>query len=95
LRTSVGGVADPARPLLEHLRATLGEPRLGFAEAPAPLAGGFDTRIYTFRLTDAPPEFSPRLVLRLVRHHLVFDDPSPFVAAATRWLDRANRTGGA
>jgi len=61
--------ADLAAGLLEYLRAALGEPTLEFAEAPAPVSGGFDTRIFALRLDGAPPDCSGPLVLRLLGPH--------------------------
>lgn len=60
------GVDPLAADLLAHLRKHLDRPRLHFAESPAILRGGFDTRIFAFRLGDAPPAFSAPLVLRVV-----------------------------
>jgi aminoglycoside phosphotransferase (APT) family kinase protein len=51
------------------LQRTLGAAALAFAEPPTPLAGGFDTAIYAFRLRQAPPAFAGPLVLRLLRPH--------------------------
>jgi aminoglycoside phosphotransferase (APT) family kinase protein len=56
---------DGAR-LLEYLSAALDGARLGLAEPPAPVSGGFDTQIYTFRLVGAPPALSGPLVLRVL-----------------------------
>jgi aminoglycoside phosphotransferase (APT) family kinase protein len=50
--------------LLAYLRGHLGE-GVGFAEEPIALSGGFETAIYAFRLTGAPPEFTGSLILRL------------------------------
>jgi aminoglycoside phosphotransferase (APT) family kinase protein len=58
--------ADLARRLLEYLRARLGEPGLEFSEAPAIVSGGFDTRIFAFRLRRAPPAYAGPLILRLL-----------------------------
>jgi aminoglycoside phosphotransferase (APT) family kinase protein len=57
------------RGLVEHLRASLGEPALSLAEPPRPLTGGFDTEIFTVRLRAAPAEFTGPLVLRVLRAH--------------------------
>jgi aminoglycoside phosphotransferase (APT) family kinase protein len=63
-------MTEPAQPLLEHLRAELHEPGLGYAEPPVSLTGGFDTRIFTFRLSGAPEPFSIPLILRILgRQH--------------------------
>jgi aminoglycoside phosphotransferase (APT) family kinase protein len=61
-------VVDGAR-LLEYLTAALDAPRLGLAEPPAPVSGGFDTQIYTFQLVGAPPALSGRLILRVLGAH--------------------------
>lgn len=55
-----------AQPLLEHLRAELHEPGLGYAEPPTPVTGGYDTRIFAFRLRGAPESFSIPLILRVL-----------------------------
>jgi aminoglycoside phosphotransferase (APT) family kinase protein len=39
---------------------------LDFSERPAPVSGGFDTRIFTFRLKGAPPALAGPLILRLL-----------------------------
>ena len=39
-------MTEPAQPLLEHLRAELCEPGLGYAEPLTPMTGGYDTRIF-------------------------------------------------
>ena len=51
--------------LLSHLRGRLGAD-VGFAEAPAPLSGGFDTTILAFRLSGAPADWSEPLILRVM-----------------------------
>lgn len=55
--------------LLACLRDRLDEPRLEFSEAPAAITGGFDTRIFAFRLRGAPPAYSGPLILRLLGAH--------------------------
>ena len=55
--------------LREHLQTTLGAPRLEFAERPTRLTGGFDTRIFAFRLAGAPAAFAGPLILRLLDAH--------------------------
>ena len=55
-----------AQALLAHLRTELHEPGLGYAEPPAPLTGGYDTRIFAFRLSGAPQAFSIPLILRVL-----------------------------
>lgn len=57
--------------LLQHLRLELREPALDYAEPPAPISGGYDTRIFGFRLAGAPEAFSIPLILR------VFDRQHP------------------
>jgi aminoglycoside phosphotransferase (APT) family kinase protein len=61
-------VVNGAR-LLEFLSASLDGARVGLAEPPTPLSGGFDTQIYSFRLVGAPPELSGPLVLRVLGPH--------------------------
>ena len=61
-------MTDSSR-LLAHLRATLGEPGVQFSEPPTPITGGYDTRIFAFRLREAPPAFSGPLILRLLAPH--------------------------
>jgi aminoglycoside phosphotransferase (APT) family kinase protein len=58
-------------PRLPHyLRAELRLPHLGLVEPLTPLAGGFDTQIFTFRLTGAVSALSGPLILRvLARRH--------------------------
>jgi aminoglycoside phosphotransferase (APT) family kinase protein len=59
-------MAAPARSLLEHLRAELHTPGLDYAEPLTPITGGYDTRIFTFRLTGASEPFSIPLILRVL-----------------------------
>lgn len=59
---------DGAR-LLEFLRKETAAHGLGLAEPPAPVAGGFDTRIYAFHLVGAPPALSGPLILRVLAPH--------------------------
>jgi aminoglycoside phosphotransferase (APT) family kinase protein len=58
--------ADVGRGLLEYLRARLGEPTIEFLEPPTRISGGFDTRIFAFRLRQAPPALAGPLILRLL-----------------------------
>ena len=51
--------------LLAHLRREAGAPELSYAEPPAELTGGYDTRIFTFRLAGASAAWSGPLVLRV------------------------------
>jgi hypothetical protein len=67
---------------MDYLRAALEYPGLDYAEAPAPLSGGFDTEIFTFRLNGAPATLSGPLVLRVT-------DPACDVAATTVILEQA------
>jgi aminoglycoside phosphotransferase (APT) family kinase protein len=60
---------DLAPRLLEHLRASLQCPHLDFTEPLMPLSGGFDTDIFAFRLSGAPPALSGPLVLRVLAPH--------------------------
>jgi aminoglycoside phosphotransferase (APT) family kinase protein len=65
-------MADPdlGSALIAYLQEHLDEPRLGFAEPPVGLSGGFDSRIVAFRLRGAPPAYAGPLILRLLgRHH--------------------------
>ena len=57
---------DPAPRLLTHLRRELGAPALDLAESLAPISGGFDTRIFAFRLSGAPGEWARPLILRIL-----------------------------
>jgi aminoglycoside phosphotransferase (APT) family kinase protein len=59
-------MTEPARPLLEYLRAELHEPGLGYVEPLTPITGGYDTRIFAFRLSGAPEPFSIPLILRVL-----------------------------
>lgn len=59
---------DGAR-LVEYLSASLDGARVGLAEPPAPVSGGFDTTIYTLRLVGAPPNLSGPLILRVLAPH--------------------------
>jgi len=52
--------------LLEHLQAVFDRPGLELAEPPSPLSGGFDTRIFAFRLTGASAALSGPLILRVL-----------------------------
>jgi len=61
-------VIDGAR-LVEYLSASLDGARVGLAEPPAPVSGGFDTTIYSLRLVGVPPSLSGPLVLRVMAPH--------------------------
>ncbi|MGH7375135.1 MAG: phosphotransferase [Candidatus Rokuibacteriota bacterium] len=52
--------------LLAYLRAELRAPQLTFTDPPAAISGGYDTRIFAFRLGGAPPAWSGPLILRLL-----------------------------
>jgi aminoglycoside phosphotransferase (APT) family kinase protein len=65
--TIPAGSDDPSDALLEHLRTVLECPALRYAQAPRPLSGGFDTRIFAFRLAGAPVEYAGRLIVRIFR----------------------------
>lgn len=70
--SSQGGTelgTDLAQRLRAYLRATLGERGLEFSEPPTPVTGGFDTRIFAFRLSGVPATFSGPLILRLLGPH--------------------------
>jgi aminoglycoside phosphotransferase (APT) family kinase protein len=58
-------VIDGAR-LVEYLSAALDGARVGLAEPPAPISGGFDTQIYSLRLVGVPPHMSGPLILRVL-----------------------------
>jgi aminoglycoside phosphotransferase (APT) family kinase protein len=60
---------DLGQALIAYLRARLGEPGLEFAESPMRVSGGFDTRIFAFRLRSAPPAHAGPLILRLLGPH--------------------------
>ena len=65
--------ADPASPaqvadaLRAHLADALASPHLSYAEPPAPITRGWETYIYTFRLTPPVPDrrFAGPLILRI------------------------------
>ena len=57
---------DLASAFLAHLRAELHAPDLSYAATPAALSGGFDTRIFSFRLSGAPDAWSGSLILRVM-----------------------------
>ena len=59
---------DGAR-LVEYLSASLDGARVGLAEPPAPVSGGFDTTIYTLRLVGVPPSLAGPLILRVLSPH--------------------------
>src|SRR5262245_11122480 len=59
-------MTGPAQPLLEHIRAELHEPGLGYAEPLTPITGGYDTRIFAFRLKGCAEAFSIPLILRVL-----------------------------
>ena len=58
--------ADLGRALLGRLRTHLEDPGLEFSEPPASVSGGFDTRIFAFRLKRAAPPWDGPLILRLL-----------------------------
>ena len=62
-------MAELAGRLRDHLRKQLDQPSLDYAEPLAAVTGGFDTQIFAFRLTAAPPGFSGPLILRLLGAH--------------------------
>jgi aminoglycoside phosphotransferase (APT) family kinase protein len=62
-------VRDLAAALLEHLRAELPAPGLTYAEPPRAISGGYDTKIFGFRLGNAPAPFSIPLILRVLGNH--------------------------
>lgn len=60
------GDAAFAGRLLDHIRLRTGSD-VTFASDPAPVSGGFDTRIYAFELAGAPPAWSGPLIARVFR----------------------------
>jgi len=52
--------------LLTHLRAIAGDGSLVYTQAPVPLAGGFETRTYSLRLSASTPPWAGPLVLRVL-----------------------------
>lgn len=64
--------------LLSYLSERVGS-SLAFAMRPAPMSGGWDTRVYWFRLAAAPPPYDRPLVLRL------FPKPSDAARACTEF----------
>jgi aminoglycoside phosphotransferase (APT) family kinase protein len=58
--------ADVAPALLALLRHELHAPDLAYAEPPRAVGGGYDTRIFAFRLQEAPAPWAGPLVLRLL-----------------------------
>ena len=63
--TSVpASLPDLASAFLAHLRAELHAPHLAYAAPPAAISGGFDTRIFAFRLSGAAAPWSGPLILR-------------------------------
>jgi aminoglycoside phosphotransferase (APT) family kinase protein len=53
--------------LIEFLRGYASAPTMAFAEEPARISGGFDTTIYSFRLSEGPADLSRPLILRVYR----------------------------
>lgn len=53
--------------LLAHLRSQLASETLDYAERPARITGGFDTQVYSLRLSGATEGWSRPLILRLFR----------------------------
>jgi aminoglycoside phosphotransferase (APT) family kinase protein len=58
--------AELAARLLEHARRQTAAPALEYAQPPVSINGGYDTRIFGFRLTGATAEWSRPLILRLL-----------------------------
>jgi aminoglycoside phosphotransferase (APT) family kinase protein len=69
--------ADATARLLAHLRDAAGDPTATWAEPPAALAGGYETRTYALRLATRVAGWSEPLVLRLLP-----------AAADPAWLER-------
>jgi aminoglycoside phosphotransferase (APT) family kinase protein len=62
-----------SEPLLAALREATGEREITYAEPPVQIEGGFDTRIFGFRLANAAGPLAAPLILRLFAQD---DDPS-------------------
>ena len=62
-------MSEIAQALIAYLRAKLGEPGLDYAESPTRVSGGFDTRIFAFRLSGAPSAYAGPLILRVLGPH--------------------------
>jgi aminoglycoside phosphotransferase (APT) family kinase protein len=58
--------ADIAAALLVHLSRELHAPDLAYAEPPATISGGYDTRIFAFRLSAGPGAWSGPLIVRVL-----------------------------
>lgn len=65
--------SEVASCLLAYLRSMLENASLNYAEPPVRITGGFDTRIYGFRLQGASQELSSSLILR------VFPEDNPLL----------------
>ncbi|HZP57927.1 MAG TPA: phosphotransferase [Dehalococcoidia bacterium] len=65
--TRTPGATDVSAPLLAYLRARLGAPELDYAQAPAPILGGFDTAIWAFSLRSADARYADPLIARVYR----------------------------
>ncbi len=61
-----------AESLLRTLRDAVGDPRIAYGEPPVEIEGGFDTRIFAFRLDHASGAYGAPLILRLFARE---DDP--------------------
>lgn len=59
------GEASINKTLIAYLRARLERPALDFLEPLQALTRGFDATIYRFQLKGAPPDYSPRLIVRI------------------------------
>jgi hypothetical protein len=57
---------DVAPALLVHLRRELHAPGLAYTEPPAAISGGYDTRIFGFRLRAASAAWAGPLILRVL-----------------------------
>jgi aminoglycoside phosphotransferase (APT) family kinase protein len=76
--------ADLASRFLAHLRAELHAPDVAYAAAPTAISGGFDTRIFGFRLSGAPDPWSGPLILRVMN-----PAPDPLRALRERAIQNA------
>ena len=66
MRGAAGSSDGLAPALLDHLRVQLGAPDVDFAEPLTVVSGGFDTRVFAFRLSGAATPWSGPLILRVL-----------------------------
>lgn len=58
--------SEVAGPLLDCVRSRIGDAAIDYAERPAAIRGGYDTRIFAFRLRKAADAWREPLILRLL-----------------------------